>query len=201
MSIELMEVTVWTLAQNTAPLGGVPTASTPGAATTGATPAGAVPTGATPSGAASTGTATLPGSGTIPASEAIPLPGSGTAVVPGTGTKTPAAGGGMEMMILMFGLLAFMIIMTLVSGRREKKKKAEMISALHKGALVQTAGGIVGEIWQMREGEDFVILQVEDGRIKVVKSAILAILKSREGVRADAKAEVETKPREIAAAR
>jgi preprotein translocase subunit YajC len=184
MSIDSTGWTVWTLAQNTAPLGGVPAASTP---------TGAV--GGTP------GAAALPGSTTLPASEAIPLPGSGTAVVPGGAGKAPASGGGMEMMILMFGLLAFMIIMTLVSGRREKKKKAEMMTALHKGALVQTAGGMVGEIWQMRDGEDFVILQVEDGRIKVVKSAILAILKSREGAKADAKAEVESKPREVASAR
>lgn len=73
-------------------------------------------------------------------------------------------------MVLIIGLL---FIFTMGSGRKEKKRKAEMMSNLNKGAKVQTVGGVLGTIVEVRDDE--VVVKVDENsntRMRFAKSAI-----------------------------
>ena len=62
---------------------------------------------------------------------------------PGDGTAPPPSPFG-GIMPLLLGVLLLMFIFTITSGRKEKKRKQEMLNNLSKGAKVQTVGGIIG---------------------------------------------------------
>ncbi|MEO0514584.1 MAG: preprotein translocase subunit YajC, partial [Planctomycetota bacterium] len=107
-------------------------------------------------------------------------PGDATTQAPGTpgstapgGAATPPANplsGLLFPMILIIGLL---FIFTMGSGRKEKKRKAELMANLSKGAKVQTVGGILGTIVEVRDDE--VVVKVDESsntRMRFSKSAI-----------------------------
>ena len=101
----------------------------------------------------------------------------------GGGTPPPPGGlGGNGMIFLMVGLLGFMLITTMFSGRKQKKQRAEMLGGLAKHDRVQTVGGMIGTIAEMRGDE--LVLKVDEGsntRVRVARSAIQVVLKqSRE---------------------
>lgn len=110
-----------------------------------------------------------------------------TAVQPG-GTATPATGqpqGSGSSMLPLIVLLAFgvMFISMLLSGRKDQKKRKELIESLRKGDKVQTSGGIVGTVTEI--GQDDVVLKVEEGRIRFAKAAVVTVLRSS-GAKAEA---------------
>lgn len=77
-------------------------------------------------------------------------------------------------MILIIGLL---FIFTMGSGRKEKKRKAEMMANLNKGAKVQTVGGVLGTIVEVRDDE--VVVKVDENsntRMRFAKSAIGSVI-------------------------
>ena len=97
------------------------------------------------------------GNGTTGADGAAPAP-------------SPFGGSFMFLMILMIGLL---FIFTMSSGRKEKKRKAEMLASLSKGAKVQTVGGVLGTIVEVRDDE--VVVKVDENsntRMRFAKTAI-----------------------------
>lgn len=110
----------------------------------------------------------------------------------GGAPQTAARGGGMD--ILMFGLLiffVFMIFTTMMSGRKEKKRKAELLGSLARHDKVQTVGGIIGTIVELTDSE--VVLRSDETsntRIRVARTAIQSVLKKGRS----AGAEAEPKP-------
>lgn len=81
-------------------------------------------------------------------------------------------------MILLFGILIFMIVMSSMSARKEKKKREEMLGSLGRYDRVQTIGGVIGTIVEMRDGE--VVLKVDEAtntKISFAKSSIQGVLK------------------------
>lgn len=105
----------------------------------------------------------------------------GAAAAPGGG-QVQGAGSSMLPLII---LLAFgvMFISMLLSGRKEQKKRKELIESMRKGDKVQTSGGIVGTITEI--GQDDVVLKVEEGRIRFAKAAVVTVLRSS-GAKAEA---------------
>jgi len=119
---------------------------------------------------------------------AAPLAGTVTA----QGTVPPASGarpgGGMDMIFwLLPVMLVVMILFSVLSGRKEKKKKQELVSAIKKHDKVQMLGGIIGTVAEV--GDDDIVLRVEEGRIRFAKSAVAAVITS-----AKASGSVESKP-------
>jgi preprotein translocase subunit YajC len=120
----------------------------------------------------------------------VGMPGAAPAaatVQPG-GTAAPAAGqpqGAGSSMLPMIVLLAFgvMFISMLLSGRKDQKKRKELIESMRKGDKVQTGGGIIGTVAEI--GQDDVVLKVEEGRIRFAKAAIVSVLRSS-GAKAEA---------------
>ena len=79
---------------------------------------------------------------------------------------------------VLLAFIAFILITTIMSGRKEKRRVAEMLSSLSKGDKVQTAGGMIGTIAEVRD--DTVVLRVDEStntRIRFARSAVQKVLK------------------------
>lgn len=101
--------------------------------------------------------------GAAPASTAQPS-------APLTPTAAPGAGGSSLIFWALPVMLIVMIGMSALAGRKEKKKRQELISNLKKHDRVQTIGGIIGTIIEV--SDDDVVIRLEEGRMRVAKSAI-----------------------------
>lgn len=122
----------------------------------------------------------------------------------GTGTPggpTPAGGqpaggfGGSNMLLVFAVVMGMMILMQVLSARKEKKRRESLMSGLSKGDRVVTMGGIIGDVAEL--GEDSVVIRLEDGRMRVSRAAIQSIVPSREHVKSGTgDLEVKTTTRE-----
>lgn len=154
-------------------------------------------------------TQTTPGSTPAPMAQAAPtrpvsaagMPGdagksaaggeAGSTLSPG-GTGAPVAAPPSPMGGLFYVLplmLVVMVVMSMLTGRKEKKKREELMKSIQRGDKVITTGGIIGTIAELSEVD--AVLKVEDGRIRVTRAAIQGVTESKRG---GAAASVETKP-------
>ncbi|MFZ4429658.1 MAG: preprotein translocase subunit YajC [Phycisphaerales bacterium] len=114
--------------------------------------------------------------------KAVGMPGqvsgpAATSAAPGTAAPAqPQGGGGLGLPLLMILAFAIMFIPMILSGRREQKKRTELMASLRKGDKVQTNGGIIGTIAEL--GQDDVVLKVEEGRIRFAKASVSGVLRS-----------------------
>jgi preprotein translocase subunit YajC len=114
----------------------------------------------------------------------------GTAVTGADGSTAqgaqPAAapgGGGMNvLMVLMVPMLLVLILTSVMGSRKEKKKRADLMSSLKKHDKVQTIGGVIGTVVEL--GADEVVLRVDEvskTRIRFSRSAIQQVLRGSGG--------------------
>lgn len=95
-----------------------------------------------------------------------------------TGTSPPGGMGMLWMILLVIGVFWFFV---LGGQRRDKKKRAALLAAIRKGDKVQTAGGIIGTVIEVRPAD--VLLKVDENtntRIKFARSAIQNILQDKD---------------------
>ncbi len=79
-------------------------------------------------------------------------------------------------------VLLLFIFMSSRSQRRERKKQQSMLDALKKGDKVQSVGGIIGTIVDIREDE--IMVKVDENantRLRFARSAIKNVLESKGG--------------------
>jgi preprotein translocase subunit YajC len=122
------------------------------------------------------------GAAPVPAAPQSPAaaPAPGTTGAPGTApTGTPSAQSLFTgpIGILMILMVVFMLVTPMLAGRKEKKKRAELMSSLKRQDKVQMLGGIIGTIVEI--GDEDVVVRVEEGKIRFHKSAIQSVLASR----------------------
>ncbi len=98
-------------------------------------------------------------------------PSGGSQPLPAAST---GSSGSPNMILWLFPVIAFMLLMTMMTGRKDKKKKAEMMSSLKKQDKVQMIGGEIGTIAEITDDE--VVLRVEEGRIRFARSAVQTVL-------------------------
>jgi preprotein translocase subunit YajC len=113
--------------------------------------------------------------GAAPAAPAAAAGAEGAA----TGASAPAGGaaGGSGFLIMMMVLLGTMVLFSVMSGRREKKKRAELLGSIKKHDKVMTIGGVLGTVVEMKD--DAVVLKVDETsntRITFSKSAISQVM-------------------------
>lgn len=136
--------------------------------------------------------APAPASGPAAAAAAAPqvLGSDSAGVVAPAGTAPAGAGaaapGGLGNFLpfLLIGVPAIMMLTTAMGSSKEKKKRQAMLSALAKHDRVQTVGGIIGTIVELRDDE--MVLKVDESsntRIRFARSAIQTVLKTSGGVR------------------
>ncbi len=113
----------------------------------------------------------------------------------GGAAPAPSPFGGSGFLYMMVALLVVMILMSTLTGRKEKKKREELMRSLGRHDKVQTIGGIIGTIIEVRDDE--VVLKVDESsgtRVTFAKSAVTGVLKKHE------RAERSSSEREPAAA-
>lgn len=79
-------------------------------------------------------------------------------------------GGGFSFLLPLLLLGALMYFLIIRPQRKRMRRQRELSAALEVGDQVRTIGGLLGVVVGM--GDDWVVLGVEDGRIRVQKSAI-----------------------------
>lgn len=111
----------------------------------------------------------------------------------GGGGAAPPAGGGIFWIMIPFLLL--MIVMMSISGRKQQKKHKALMAGLQKYDKVQTAGGILGTIVELKDHE--LVLRTDEAsntRIRIVRSAVQTVI-AKHGGKVEAKTE-STEPNE-----
>ncbi|MFT5424546.1 MAG: preprotein translocase YajC subunit [Phycisphaerales bacterium] len=119
-----------------------------------------------------------PGSTGAPVTTADGSP-SGVGPASGGGGGAPANPFGGAMFPLLLGFLVLMIVTTMMSGRREKREKRNLIDSLGKHDKVQLSGGMIGTITEIKPDE--VVVRVDESTkttIRFMKSAVVRVLKS-----------------------
>ncbi len=118
----------------------------------------------------------MPGSQPAPVQATPGTPPAGT-----TGGATPSANplGSMGLMLPFVLVVVVVMLMSFWTQRKEKKKRDEIMGSMKKGDKVQTFSGIIGTLTEL--GDHEAVLRVEEGRIRVARSAIQAVLSSRSG--------------------
>ena len=94
---------------------------------------------------------------------------------------TPTGIFGDSFLPLMMVAFAIMIIFTVKGSSKEKKKRAQLIASLKKGDRVQTVGGIIGTIVQIRDAD--VVVKVDENtgaKISFSRNAVQTVLEEKE---------------------
>ncbi|GDY00581.1 hypothetical protein LBMAG48_29840 [Phycisphaerae bacterium] len=96
-----------------------------------------------------------------------------------TGAAQPAPASAWLMPVMLLLMLVFMVGISAWSGRKQKKQREAMMSALKKGDKVITGGGVIGNIVDMNDDE--IVLRVEEGRIRFSRGAIQGVVGGSKG--------------------
>ncbi len=99
-------------------------------------------------------------------------------ISPAFAQGAPAAGGGADMLIQLAPfLLIFVVMYFLILRPQQKRAKAhqEMVSALRRGDVVITGGGLVGKVTKVVD-ENEIELQIADNvRVRQLRSQIATV--------------------------
>ena len=106
-------------------------------------------------------------------------------VDPGTGTPGQGAQGTQgsnpfsSLLPIMLVAVVLMLVFSMFGQRKEKKKREQMINAVKKHDRVQTVGGVLGSIVEVKPEQ--IVLKVDESsntRITFARSAIQQVLSS-----------------------
>jgi preprotein translocase subunit YajC len=92
----------------------------------------------------------------------------------------PAPGPDMTFMWILFGGILLFWLFIASGQRKEKRKRAAMLTALKKGDKVQTIGGVLGTVMEVRDNE--IVVKVDENsntRMRFARSAVQAILEEK----------------------
>lgn len=93
------------------------------------------------------------------------------------GGTAPPRSGSPDFMLIMVLIVGVFIVMSLFGSRKTKKKRENMLSGIKKHDTVQTVGGVIGSIVEVKN--DQVVLKVDESsntRITFARSAIQQVL-------------------------
>lgn len=117
---------------------------------------------------------------------APPLSGQPTTTTPGTpgapgSPNAPARSSGPfgeSFMLLLLAVLVGFVLLSMMGQRKERKKREAMLNAIKKHDRVQTIGGVIGSVVELKP--DTVVLKVDESsntRMTFARSAIQQVLK------------------------
>lgn len=98
----------------------------------------------------------------------------------------PGPGGSWIFLVAIGGMFILMIFMSGRAQRTERKKKAEMLAAMGKHDKIQTIGGIIGTVSEIRDEE--VVVKIDDStntKMTFAKSAIQQVIRSARAEKED----------------
>jgi preprotein translocase subunit YajC len=94
-------------------------------------------------------------------------------------------------------VLLLVLVMTSMTGRKEKKRREALLTSVKRGDKVQTTAGIMGTIVELSDTE--MTLRVDEGsntRIRFSRAAVQQVLREGNG---SGRPDMELKPRTPAA--
>jgi preprotein translocase subunit YajC len=80
---------------------------------------------------------------------------------------------------LLIGMFMLMILMSVFSGRKQKRQRAALLASIGKHDKVQTVGGVIGTIVEIKDNE--VVLKVDEAtntKIRFARSSVQTVVKS-----------------------
>ncbi len=95
------------------------------------------------------------------------------------GTPTTSAAPNSSFLLLLFVVFLVFIVFSMMGQRRDKKKRVSMLNAIKKHDKVQTIGGVLGAVVEVKP--DTVVLKVDESsntRITFARSSIQQVLTS-----------------------
>jgi len=113
-------------------------------------------------------------------SGSTPPAGSQPLGTPGTGAPSGSASGMGSLFPILIFMMAGILIMTSLSGRKERKKHAALMAGIGKKDKVRAAGGIIGTIIEIKNDE--VLIETDKAsntRIRVARGSITTIISSK----------------------
>ncbi len=116
-----------------------------------------------------------PVGGAAPGAATTQAPG-GTPGAPGGTTGSP---GGSNIFFFAIIMMVGMFLIMSMSGRKEKKRRAQMLSTLNKRDKVRSAGGIIGTIVEIKENE--ILIETDKSshtRLWLSKGSVSTVLDS-----------------------
>lgn len=97
----------------------------------------------------------------------------------GPSQQAPASPfGGPGMLGILFVVFLGMILMQVFAGRKDRKRRAQMLRELRRHDRVVTIGGIIGAVSEIRDDE--VVLKVDEAtntKIRVTRASVQSVLK------------------------
>jgi preprotein translocase subunit YajC len=122
-------------------------------------------------------------SGTLAPARAVTTSADGTVQE----SVEPAGGpfGDNFFLVLVFVMVA-VVGFSMLSGRKQKKQKKQMMAAISKGDTIQTIGGIIGRIVELKP--DTALLEVDrnsNSRMAISRAAIQQVVESSDTPEAD----------------
>ena len=112
--------------------------------------------------------------------------GPGTPGTPGTTAQPEAAKGtgqssgfGSNPMTFLLPVMAIVLFFMIFSNpaKRERKKREALLATMKKGDRIQTIGGLLGAVVEIRDNE--VVVESAGTRLKFAKSAIQTVLEDK----------------------
>ena len=100
---------------------------------------------------------------------------------PDAGAQPPPTGPDWTLPLIFILLLVVLWIFLMGGQRREKKRRTAMLESLNKGDKVQTVGGILGTIVEIRDDE--IVVKVDENtntRMRFSRSAVQSVLNKQE---------------------
>lgn len=84
---------------------------------------------------------------------------------------------GFDPLLLVVGLFfLFWLVVLMPMSRRQKKDEEKMRAGLTKGMRVVTSFGMVGTVYSAKDGEDEVVIQSEDAKVRVKRYAVTQVV-------------------------
>ena len=80
---------------------------------------------------------------------------------------------------LLMVMVAFLFLSTIMGGRKERKRREAMLGGLKKRDRVQTAGGVIGTIIEIKDSECLLESdRASNTRLWIARSSVSAVLRS-----------------------
>lgn len=116
--------------------------------------------------------------------EALAQPAAGTGGSVGIGDV-------LGQLILFVPIIAIFYFLIIRPQQQRLRAHQAMVSAVKRGDVVVTSGGIVGKIIKILDNDEVMIEIAEDVRIRVVKSTLAEVRSKTEPVEAKSKADAD----------
>ena len=118
-----------------------------------------------------------PISGGASAAPAVATSNADGVPVQGNGEEVVMEGMGMEPMLLILVVFGGIILFSVFGQRKEKKRRKEMLSSIKKNDSVQTIGGVIGSVVELKN--ETVVIRVDDRadtRMTFARAAVQQVL-------------------------